>query len=238
MALQYNANLEVQYSPETLLGQVDRDTLSLLKSVWSEARYESGQLILDAEDGTNDVLFLLEGKVRVANFSAKGREVSFMTMDEGNCFGEFAVIDGAPRSASVVALDSCKIAHIKEATFKDLLETHSDISLALMRSLVARLRELTRRVSDFNAMKADDRIRLELIRMCEAHVKPDGSVEIERPPTQSELAAFVFTNREAVAREIGRMKRKGLISRQGRGLIVPSLDSLRAYQEACRSASE
>ncbi len=230
MALQYNANLEIQYSPETILGQVDRSTLDHLKVLWTESRYRSGQMILDAEDGSSDVLFLLEGSVRVANFSAKGREVSFTTLDEGNCFGEFAVIDGSPRSASVVALTDCKVARVSDAQFRDLLANHSDMSFSLMRSLVLKLRELTRRVSDFNALKADDRIRAELVRLCEAHKRSDGSVVIEKPPTQSELAAFVFTNREAVAREIGRLKKLGLLSRQGRGLVVPDLSALIDYQ--------
>ncbi len=231
MALKYNANLEVQFSPDTLLGQVEKDTLEALKSTWTDARYETGQLILDAEEGSSDVLFLLEGSVRVANFSAKGREVSFTTLDEGNCFGEFAVIDGAPRSASVVALSDCRVARVSDTQFRGLLAAHSDMSFALMESLVIKLRELTRRVSDFTALKADDRIRLELIRLCEPHLKDDGTVLFAHPPTQSELAAFVFTNREAVARVIGRMKKDGVIERRGRGLYIPSFDKMRHYQK-------
>lgn len=231
MALKYNANLEVQYPQQTLLGEVDADTRTALESVWNEKQYRSGQIILDAEETSIEVLFLLEGAVRVANFSDKGREVSFSTIAEGDCFGEFAVIDHAPRSASVVALKDCKVARITDSQFRDLLFTHPDMCFALMKRLVEKLRELTRRVSDFTALRADDRIRLEIIRLFRDSEVENGSSELPKPPTQSELAAFVFTNREAVAREIGRMKKLDLVQRRGRGLFTPSVDALETYQE-------
>lgn len=236
MALRYNANLEVQYPDETLLGQVSDATRASLRKVWNEKSYTSGQLILDAEDPGSDVLFLLQGSARVANFSAKGREVSFSGILEGDCFGEFAVVDGEPRSASVLAMDRTKVALVPDAKFKEMLEIHPDLSLALMRRLVEKLRELTRRVSEFTALRADDRIRLEILRLFRAAEGNDGSALLDSPPTQAALAAFVFTNREAVAREIGRMKRKKLIERRGRALYAPSVDALDEYQVANTTA--
>ena len=89
MALRYNANLEVQYPEETLLGQIEDDTRAALKSAWTERKFEGGQMILDREDPSEEVLVLLEGAVRVANYSEKGREVSFSSIAEGDLFGEF-----------------------------------------------------------------------------------------------------------------------------------------------------
>lgn len=235
MALKYNANLEVQYPSGTLLGDVDAATRVALERIWTVNFYGAGQVILSAEDTSNEVLFLLEGSVRVANFSDKGREVSFSNIDEGDCFGEFAVIDQAPRSASVVALNDCRVARVADAQFLQLLQNHPDMCLSLMRNLVDKLRELTRRVSDFTALRADDRIRQEVVRLFQNVRKDDGSAKIEKPPTQSELAALVFTNREAVAREIGRMKKAGLVERQGRGLFTQSVDALERYQEALQA---
>ena len=231
MALKYNANLEVQYPKDTLLGDIDPATREAIEGIWTITKYRSGQVILGAEETSIDVLFLLEGSVRVANFSDKGREVSFSAVDEGDCFGEFAVIDGAPRSASVVALNNCRVARVSDVQFLHLLHNHPDMCLSLMRNLVGKLRELTRRVSDFTALRADDRIRQEVIRLFRDVQTSDGSADLAKPPTQSELAAFVFTNREAVAREIGRMKKAGLVQRRGRGLFAQSVAALEQYQE-------
>ncbi len=230
MALRYNANLEVQYPEETFLGQLTGETRSTIEAAWSISRYAPGQIVLSAEETTLDVLILLEGAVRVANYSDKGREVAFSAVEEGDCFGEFAVIDHAPRSASVMATADSRIARIGETAFRGILNRRPDASMAVMKRLVAKLREMTRRVSDFTALRADDRIRLELVRMFRAVERSDGSAELTRPPTQAELAAFVFTNREAVAREIGQMKREGLLAKRGRAMLVPSVDALDAYR--------
>ncbi|MEM7614944.1 MAG: Crp/Fnr family transcriptional regulator, partial [Pseudomonadota bacterium] len=190
------------------------------------------QLILDVEDPGGDVLLLLQGSARAANFSSKGREVSFSEIREGDCFGEFAMIDGEPRSASVLAMQQTRVALIPDTVFRELLGLHADISMALMQHLVDKLRDLTRRVSEFTALRADDRIRLEILRQFEAAEASDGSALLESPPTQAALAAFVFTNREAVAREIGRMKRRKLIDRRGRALYTPSVMKVAEYQQA------
>lgn len=236
MPLRYNANLEVQYPEDTLLGQISDAARAALKAAWTERTYHAGQTMLDADDPAGDVMFLLEGAARVANFSEKGREVSFSGVREGDCFGEFSMLDGEPRSANVLAIEKSRVALVPGTVFRELMLEHNDLCMALMLRLVEKLRDLTRRVSEFTALKADDRIRLELVRLFTAAAESDGSALLEHPPTQAALAAFVFTNREAVAREIGRMKRLGLIERRGRALYAPSVDRIVAYQEECGSA--
>ncbi|MHA3979659.1 Crp/Fnr family transcriptional regulator [Halovulum sp. GXIMD14794] len=236
MALRYNANLEVQYPEETLLGQLTEATKAELKERWTERSYESGQMILDVEDAPGDVMILLQGAVRVANFSARGREVSFTGIEEGDCFGEFAAIDGEPRSASVLAIAPTRVALIPDGAFRMMLERHSDLSMAMLRRLTEKLRVLTRRVSEFTAMRADDRIRLEVLRLFQAAEGEDGSALLPNPPTQAALASLVFTNREAVAREIGRMKRMKLIERRGRALYAPDVSKIVEYQQSAASA--
>ncbi len=232
MALKYNANLEVQYPEKTILGRISDTSRAAMREVWTEKTFAPGQLILDAEDEGGEVLILLQGAARAANFSSKGREVSFSAIQEGDCFGEFSMIDGAARSASVLAMDRTRVALITDTMFRKLLADHPDLSMALMQHLVDKLRDLTRRVSEFTALRADDRIRLEILRQFEVAQGSDGSALLDSPPTQAALAAFVFTNREAVAREIGRMKRKKLIERRGRALFAPSVVKLAEYQQA------
>lgn len=232
MVLRYNSNLEAQYSADTLLGQVPEEVRAALKRAWTEKVYNAGQMIIDVDDPAKEVMFMLEGAARVANFSEKGREVSFSAVQEGDCFGEFATLDGGLRSASVLAMDRARVGLIPEQVFRDLMLRHPELGMALMRRLVEKLRDLTRRVSEFTALRADDRIRLEILRLFRATEEADGSALLANPPTQAALAAFVFTNREAVAREIGRMKRLGLIERRGRALYAPSVARIAEYHEA------
>jgi CRP-like cAMP-binding protein len=58
------------------------------------------------------VFFVVEGRVRVVNFSISGREISFDEMERGGVFGELAALDGMPRSGAMVALNDTLVATI------------------------------------------------------------------------------------------------------------------------------
>ncbi len=219
-----------QVFPEgSLLGQISRSAFCFLAERWSVTEYEKGQTIMSNEDTNSDICFLLTGSARVAIFTESGREVSFMHLGKGDCFGEFSAIDGAPRSACIEAQSTCVAARMSSPQFREVLSTAPDLSLALLEALVQKLRDLTAKVSDFNTLSADDRIRAELLDMAQSHANGRNSFVIERPPTQTEIAARIFSNRETVAREMGRMRNKGLIGRDGRNLCVPSLEALEDY---------
>ena len=63
--------------------------------------YGAHEQIIDRQSETKDVFFVVEGKVRVVNYSVSGREITLDDIEAGGHFGELAAIDGLPRSASV-----------------------------------------------------------------------------------------------------------------------------------------
>lgn len=219
-----------QAFPEnTLLGQVPRSAYSVLAEKWSVTEYKKGQMIMGDEDTNSDVCFLLAGSARVALFTEFGREVSVLHLNKGDCFGEFSAIDGEPRSASIEARSTCIAARVTAAKFREVLTEAPELSLALLESLVGKLRKLTTKVSDFNTLSADDRIRGEILELARHHSNGRENFVLENPPTQTEIAARIFSNRETVAREMGRMRNAGLIGRDGRSLCFPSLKALEDY---------
>ncbi|MFQ5624153.1 MAG: Crp/Fnr family transcriptional regulator [Paracoccaceae bacterium] len=225
----YAENIPQRFSEGTLLGEVTSATLTALNSAWTVSHYECGALILDDEEQTDDVFFLLLGHARAGTYADAGREVMLVDLHRGDCFGEFSAIDGAPRSARITALQRCAVARISAAEFRKLLRRRSDLSHALHRLLVRKLRCLTRRISELHILSAGERIRREIFRLAELNSDTHGGALLASPPTQADLAAFVFTNRESVAREMGRMKRQGVLVREGRSLRVPSLRRLAEY---------
>ena len=231
MSWRYADNLQLKYPPSSMLGRIDAQSWQTLNRLWSSSDYRTGQLILAAEDPTTDVCFLLQGTARATVFTESGREVSFVLLARGDCFGEFSAIDDAARSASVLATSDCTAARLSATAFKTLLKENADISFALAAVLVTKLRALSQRISDFNALNADERVRQELLSLAKVHAKGADSAVLEHPPTQTDLAAFVFTNREGVAREMGRMKRAGVLQRRGRAILFPSLLALCKYVE-------
>ena len=85
-------------------------------------RYEQGEPIVDYLDASDDVFFVAAGEVCVTIYSLAGKAVSFRNLGPGDIFGEYAAIDGEPRSASVEARTSCLIASMTGEGISQALE--------------------------------------------------------------------------------------------------------------------
>lgn len=214
---------ELTFPQSSLLGAINQNSWDALSSVWTVKSYQPGQFLISAEDTGKDLFFVLRGAAKATIYTPNGREVSFVAMNVGDCFGEFAAIDDAPRSASVVASAECLAARLSPEEFKALLLSNPDISFVLLTKLIGHLRELSKRVVDFNTKSADIRLREALLDIAQKAQTTAGDALIDYPPTQTELASFIFSSREAVAREMGRLRKAGLLERQRRSLYFPSV---------------
>jgi CRP-like cAMP-binding protein len=92
------------------------------------------------------VFFVIEGEVRVTIFSLSGKVVSFCELGPGEVFGEYAAIDGNPRSASVEARTSCLVGSMSAIEFLKIFKTEPAVALAVARHLVSIIRVLDKRV--------------------------------------------------------------------------------------------
>ena len=221
---------ELTFPKESFLGRINQDSWDLLSSRWTTQLYKSGQFLITDDETDRDVYFVLRGSCKATIYTDSGREVSFISVGTGDCFGEFSALDDSPRSASVVASEECLAARIDQANYIRLMQSHSDMTFALLNILTGHLRRLTQRVVDFNAKNADERLHDALLELAlKFQRREEDNVLIPRPPTQSELAAFIFSSRESVAREMGRMRKLGLLARQKRALEVTSIQKLRDF---------
>ncbi len=187
---------------------------------------EHEQIIDRASEG-NDVYFVVRGTVRVVNFSYAGREVSYDDIGAGGLFGELAAIDGAPRSASVVALSDTETAAISPDLFISLLLEHPEIAIVIIRRLVQIVRGSTDRIMDLSTMGAVNRIHAELLRLAGPGSDEDESAEIRPLPVHADIASRAGTTRESVARTIGDLARKGIVRKESHALVILDLEQLR-----------
>src|SRR5690349_13036806 len=96
----------------TLFEDLDDAALERVSEACTTRPYERHSQILSEQDLTDDVFFILEGTVRITSLTPAGREIIFTDVSAGNMFGEFAAIDGLPRSATVTALTDCVLARM------------------------------------------------------------------------------------------------------------------------------
>jgi CRP-like cAMP-binding protein len=204
-----------------LLRSVSKETLKRIERQAKRLSFKKGQEIVALGEDVNDVFILVSGYARVAVISASGKAVNFRRVDPGDIFGEVAAIDGQKRSASVEAAESCTALCMSSNCFHELMERDPAFMNAVLTHLVGLLRSTTARIVEFSTMAVTNRIHSELLRMARAAGSDlNGLYEINPAPTHAEIAGRISTHREAVSREISRLKLLGIIERRGRALIV------------------
>jgi CRP-like cAMP-binding protein len=224
---------EIAVLPYTLAGisifaGLTPEALEAIQQRCAWRRYEEGEPIVDYLDSSDDVFFVASGEVAVTIYSVAGQAVSFRTLGAGDIFGEYAAIDGGPRSASVEARTSCLIASMSAKEFRKLLKAEPAVAEALLKDLVRNVRSLTKRVYEFSTLDVNNRIHAELLRLASLAPREGKGARLAPAPTHAEIASRISTHREAVTRELNRLARIGIIERKNGTLIVRDLGRLAA----------
>ncbi len=200
---------------------------AVLEELFVVRNYAHGEIVISHLDEDRNMFFVLEGRLRATLYSRDGHEVNYRDIGPGNVVGELAAIDGAPRSATVEALEPARLGRLPAATFRDLVKTRPGLNTVLLEHLSAQIRRLTERVFEFSTVAVRDRLIRELLRLAEATSMQDGRAEIRPAPTQIELAHRISSHREVVSREMSGLARAGLVVKRKGALIVSDLDQLR-----------
>jgi CRP/FNR family cyclic AMP-dependent transcriptional regulator len=209
-----------------IFADLSPESLARIQKQCSWRRYDPGESIVDYLDASNDVYLIIAGEARASIYSVDGKAITFTDLGPGEMFGEYAAIDGAPRSATIEARTSCHVASMSGGTFRELLMKEPSLMLTLLERFVGKIRTLTTRVYEFSALAVNNRIQAELLRIAKLAQKSGKSVRIGSAPTHSEIASRISTHREAVTRELNRLSRLGVIERQGSALVVKDVDRL------------
>lgn len=183
-------------------------------------RHVALEELLNYQDDTTDVYFVLEGRLRATIFSYDGRETIFRDIQAGDFFGELSAIDGEPRSATVVALSDCLVATMTRPDFLTLAGGHSAVALALLKYLTHQVRGLTERVFQLGSWTVRYRLFAELLKLGDYGQVTDSEIVIRNFPTHGEIASKISTHREAVSKELSRLAREGVIKQRGRIMVL------------------
>lgn len=220
-------------SAETLLGislfqSLDHDQRAALAGRCRGWRYPARHEIIRHADRTDEVYFLVAGRVRATLLSRSGREVAFRDMEPGAVFGDLSAIDGQPRGANVITLAQSTVLCMTSAAFHEALAAHPPMMSAMMRELSQLVRRLSDRVVEFSTLGVDNRIHAELLRLAKQRPRQGNTVEISDPPTHADIASRVATRRESVSKEIGHLADQGLVERRPGALVLRDLERLEA----------
>ena len=173
--------------------------------------------IIISEGDRSDSLFIVQsGKVKVYLADEDGKELMLSTHGPGEYFGEM-ILDDGPRSASVMTLEPSRFSVITTDQFKQFLAQHPDIGLELIKSLIYRVRALTKTVGNLGLLDVYGRVARLLLDMA---IEENGKQVIKEHLTQQDMASRVGCSREMISRILKDLRVGGYIKLDGDRMVI------------------
>ena len=190
----------------------DEDIRELMAAA-KRRTFRAGEVIFHRDDPGQVLYMIKEGKVKICIISPDGQEISLAVFGKGECFGEFALLDGLPRSADAIAMEKVECYTLQRSDFHNAIMKNPKIAIQVLEALTRRLRNTDNMVEDLIFLDVYGRVAKKLLELADAHgVKTDDGVRIDVRLTQQELASMVGASRESVNKVMGYFTEKDFIS--------------------------
>lgn len=191
--------------------------------------YGAGQMIyLQGEPG-EEMYRIAAGSVRLSVLGADGRDVTYVRLGPGDCFGDVSLIDGGIRPQTAVAVSDCRVEVLERAAFLRLRAQHRCFDEAMLQLLSRQMRTASNLFLDLSLNELSGRVARRLLH--EAQGQQDARTAgpgIRLSLAQSEIASMVSASRQTVNRVLQAMQRDGIIATEYNAIIVTNLERLRS----------
>jgi CRP/FNR family transcriptional regulator, cyclic AMP receptor protein len=183
--------------------------------------YRRGETIVKQGQPGDAFYVIVRGRVAVAIIAPDGSEVVLNTLGEGDHFGEMALLDDAPRSASVIAQERSDLAILSRDVFLDLLRSNFALTRALLAAFSARLRRANVTIEGLASLDVKSRLARYFRELAAARGrKAGGGWSVVVRPSQREIAETIGSSRETVSRTMTQMAAEQLIVPKGKAVYV------------------
>jgi CRP/FNR family cyclic AMP-dependent transcriptional regulator len=200
-----------------IFSKLSDDSLAALAEHASTKTYPKGSIVIAEGESGNALYIIASGKVRICLSDEVGKEVCLGTEEPGQFFGEYALLDGAPRSASVITEVKSVFVVISRQEFNQWLDDYPKAGVAIMKELVKKIRDLTENVKILALCDVYGR----LVRVLMGMAQQDNDVQIiPVKPTQQELANRIGSSREMVSKIFKELTKGGYIQMQGNSIVI------------------
>lgn len=190
-------------------------------------RFRRNEVIFHQGDAGDSLHIVASGQIKILLLSAEGEEAIIATLRPGDFFGELALLDGAPRSATAVAVDPAETLVLPRAVFRELLERSEGLRDALLTGLAHELRRLTGQVEELYFLDLAGRLATRLTRLArEAQPQAEHEVRLDWPFTQSDLASMIGGSRQSVNRLLSLLVEDGLVRIEPDHLVITDVNEL------------
>lgn len=212
-----------------LFADVGRRDMAAIAADFQTRTYQQGDIIF-REGDPGQVLYLIQdGQVRIFINGLDGSETSVILFGKpGDIFGELAVIDGLPRSATAVALDHTVLLIMRREQFREHMRRCPQLAFNFMKELSRRVRYNTRQMDSLTSLPVPQRLARKLMELAQdVGVVTAAGVYIDMPLTQSHLASLIGATRESTNKGLREFRQEGWIEVQQGAITILDPEALR-----------
>jgi CRP-like cAMP-binding protein len=214
-----------------LFANCDDPTLVDVSRHLRRRRFRRNEVIFHQGDPGDSLHIVSSGAVKIVLPSAEGDEAIIATLRPTDFFGELALLDGAPRSATAVALEASETWSLPRVAFMELLDRDPSLRDALLAGLSHELRRLTGHVEELHFLDLAGRLAMRLARLAREADPNSTEVRLDWPYTQSDLAAMIGGTRQSVNKLLSGLVDDGLVVIERDTLVIPDVDALARVAE-------
>lgn len=189
---------------------------------------KTDQPLFTAGEAGDGCYRLEEGLLKVEVASPRGEARIIALLSPGAVVGELSLIDGLPRSASVIALRTSILRFVSREAFEACTRTHPEINRALVAVLSNRLREADATIAAAAFLSVRARVARALIELAE-HVGEEageGRIALNYILRQGDLAAMAGVARENASRVFSDLRKRKVISMQARRVYINDMSAI------------
>ena len=217
-----------------LFATLEPDARQLIARLIRVRRYAARQTVVWEGEPGGALFVTLTGYLKAVTAGAEGKEVLLSVMGPGEVIGELSVLDGQPRSASVIALETSQLATIEREPLLDVMRASPNLAICMVEVLAQRLRNLSKRCENISSMDISSRLADVLVTLAEKHGEKAGrDVRIPVRLSQQDLGSMVGATRESVNKQLRSWTHSGVLKQEAGRVIITDFEALRSMTATC-----
>jgi CRP/FNR family cyclic AMP-dependent transcriptional regulator len=183
--------------------------------------FGANQIIFHLGDPAGLLYIITAGKVKISYSSPEGQEAVLAILGSGDCFGELALLDDSPRSATAEAIEGTDTLTLHRDEFLEYIDSNPAFARHVLNVLARRIRHLNNQISDIFFLDLPARLARILLLLADQHGLPTpGGTAIDLSLTQTDLAEMTGATRVSINKALGRFRRAGWVRVEGRQLTI------------------
>lgn len=211
---------------------LESDKMERLGMITTMKKISKSQPIYFAQDPSNSIYFLKQGRVKLTRTSSDGKEMIVALINPGDIFGEMSIIEDSERSDYAVTMEESLICAISKNDFKNFIEKNPSLNLKLTKLIGFKMRKYSERIEGLVFKDANQRVVSFLLNLAEDQGKKIGDEIFIKPfLTHQDIASLTACSRQTVNSILTGLRDQKIIDFDRRKLIIKNKEKLSKLSE-------